>query len=172
MTGTRRNRNGESGAALVETALFIPVLLLLLVGMIELAKVINLYFSLQKTMTSIAKYAGTSKGANFCDDADAVITQAKNVVLTGSPDGEGTPLINGLTAAQIQVRLERLNATSGELNECTCSIDGCDTAAGALGPDFIVVSLPDGFQVRPVFPLLQVDPFLLRPRVRMPYRGF
>jgi hypothetical protein len=29
-----------------------------------------------------------------------------------------------------------------------------------------------GYQVRPVFPLLQVDPFLLRPRVRIPFGGF
>lgn len=167
----RLRKHGRSGAALIEMAMFLPVLLLLLVGMIELAKVVILYFSLQKTMYSIARYAGTAQGANFCDDNDAVATQIKNVVLTGTPEGEGQALIGGLTAAQVRIRVERFASDSGELNECVCSIDGCDTAAGALPPDFIVVSLPDGYQVRPVFPLLQVDPFLLRPRVRVPFGG-
>jgi hypothetical protein len=171
MISTRRRKQRQSGASLLETAMFLPILLLLLVGMIELAKVVIVYFSLQKTMYSIARYAGTAQGANFCDDNDTVVTQIKNVVLTGTPEGEGTPLINGLTAAQVQIRVERYAPDSGDLNQCVCSIDGCDSGAGALPPDFIVVSLPDGYQVRPVFPILQVDPFLLRPRVRLPFGG-
>lgn len=157
---------------MVEAALFIPILLLLLVGMIELAKVVVAYFSLQKTMYSIARYAGSSQGANFCDDADTVITQVKNVVLTGTPEGEGDSLIAGLTASQIQVRLERYAPDSGTLSECACSIDGCDIGAGGLPPDFIVVSIPDGYNVRPVFPLFQVDPIPLRPRIRIPVGGY
>jgi hypothetical protein len=170
-TSRERKSRGQSGASLVETALFLPVLLLLLVGMIELAKVVITYYSLQKVMHSIARYAGTAQGANFCSDNDTVLLQAKNVVLTGTPEGEGTPLIANLTAAQVQVRLERYSSATGELLECTCSIEGCDAGAGGLAPDFIVVSLPDGYSVRPVFPQLQIDPFLLRPRVRIPFGG-
>lgn len=169
MIPVKRRKNGQ---AFVEAALFIPILLLMLIGMIELAKVVVAYFSLQKTMYSIGRYAGTSQGANFCDDADAVITQVKNVVLTGTPEGEGDSLIQGLTASQIQVRLERFAPDSGDLAECACSIDGCDTAAGGRSPDFIVVSLPNGYQVRPVFPLFQVDPIPLRPRIRVPVGGY
>ena len=165
----KRKKNGQ---AFIEAALFIPILLLLLIGMIELAKVVVAYFSLQKAMYSIARYAGTSQGANFCDDADTVIVQVKNVVLTGTPEGEGDSLIQGLTASQVQVRLERFAPDSGALAECACSIDGCDTAAGGRSPDFIVVSLPNGYQVRPVFPLFQVDPIPLRPRVRVPVGGY
>ena len=168
----RRTTRKTNGQAFIEAALFIPILLLLLIGMIELAKVVVAYFSLQKAMYSIARYAGTSQGANFCDDADTVITQVKNVVLTGTPEGEGDSLIQGLTASQVQVRLERFAPDSGTLAECSCSIDGCDTAAGGRSPDFIVVSLPNGYQVRPVFPLFQVDPIPLRPRVRVPVGGY
>jgi Flp pilus assembly protein TadG len=169
MYPVRRRKNGQ---AFIEAAMLIPILLLLLIGMIELAKVVITYFSLQKAMYSVARYAGTSQGANFCDDADTVITQVKNVVLTGTPEGEGDSLIQGLTAAQVQVRLERFASDSGDLAECACSIDGCDTAAGGRSPDFIVVSLPNGYQVRPVFPLFQVDPIPLRPRVRVPVGGY
>ncbi len=168
----RTRKRTQSGSSLLETAMFMPVLLLLLVGMIELAKVVVVYFSLQKTMYSIARYAATAQGANFCDDADTVITQVKNVVLTGDPSGDGQALISGLTASAVQIRLERYAPDSGALIECQCSIDGCDAGAGALPPDFIVVSLPDGYQVRPLFPVFQVDPFLLRPRVRAPFGGF
>ena len=164
-------RNRRSGSALLETALFLPVILLLLVGTIELGKVTIIYFSLQKMMTNVARFAGTQQGANFCDDQDAVVSLAKRIALTGSPDGEGEPLIVNLTAEQIQVRLERYSADTGALNECACSVDGCDSGAGALSPDFIVVSIPDGYTVRPVFPLFSVDPIPLRPRVRVPFGG-
>ena len=167
-----RRRKSQSGQSFIEAALFIPILLLMLIGMIEMAKVVIAYFSLQKTMYSIARYAGSSQGANFCDDADPVITQVKNVVLTGSPDGEGQALIQGLQASQIQVRLERVQPDTGQIRECTCSIEGCDVGAGARPPDFIVVSLPDGYTVRPVFPIFQVDPFALRPSVRVPAGGY
>ena len=166
-----RRRALQSGSSLLETAMFLPIMLLFLVGTIELGKVVITYFALQKTMYSIARYVGTLQGANFCDDADTAITQAKNVVITGSSSGDGNALISGLTASQVQVRIERVNADTGELLQCECSIAGCDAGAGGLAPDFVVVSLPDGYQVGPVFPLFQVDPFLLRPRVRVPFGG-
>ena len=166
-----KRRRLQSGSSLLETALFLPILLLFLVGTIELGKVVITYFALQKSMYSIARYVGTLQGANFCDDADTAINQAKNIVLTGTSSGDGNPLISGLTAGRVQVRIERYVADTGELIQCECSITGCDAGTGGLAPDFVVVSLPDGYQVGPVFPLFQVDPFLLRPRVRVPFGG-
>lgn len=151
--------------------MFLPVLLLLLVGTIELGKVTITYFALQKMLTTVARYAGTQQGANFCDDQDTVVNTAKRVALTGNPDGEGEPLVANLTVDQIRVRLERYSADTGQVNECACSLEGCDAGAGATSPDFIVVSIPDGYTVRPVFPLFQVDPIPLRPRVRVPFGG-
>jgi hypothetical protein len=54
---------------------------------------------------------------------------------------------------------------------CDCSAIGCDASQGGLPPDFIVVSLTNGYTVRPVFLGFSVDPFPLRPNVRVPYGG-
>jgi Flp pilus assembly protein TadG len=164
-------RRQQSGGALIETALFLPILFLLLVGMIEIAKIIITYYSLQKALYTVARYAGTQQGINLCDAQDASLVAAKQLATTGTTDGSGPVLIQGLTADRIEVRVERYSADTGEITECACSIEGCDAAAGGTGPDFIVVRITDGYSVRPVFPLFQVDAFPLRPRVRVPFGG-
>ena len=166
-----RRRRSQSGQSLLETALLLPFLLLFLVGTIELGKVIYTYFALQKTLYAIARLAGTQQGINLCDSNDPLLTQAINIVLTGSTGGTGQPLIQGLSATDIQVRVERYDPTSNSLAQCACSIAGCDTSSGGAPPDFLVVSLVSGYQVTPVFPLFKVDPFALRPQVRIPYGG-
>ena len=161
----------RAGNGLLETALFLPVLLLLLVGTIEMGKVVVTYFALQKMMANIARFVGTQQGANFCDGEDTVVNTAKRIALTGTPEGEGEPLVANLTVDQIEVRLERYSADTGQLTECACSVEGCDTGNGGAAADFIVVSIPNGYSVRPVFPLFSIDPIPLRPRVRVPFGG-
>lgn len=156
----------ERGQAILETAMFIPVLLLLLVGMVELGRITFTYFSLHKALYAAGRFLGTQPGINFCDGEDATVVAAKNFALTGGPNNE--PNINGLTADRIQIRLERYSAESQELVECECSIEGCDAAAGGRGPDYIVVSIPDGYSVRPAIPFLSSTEILFRPRVRVP----
>jgi hypothetical protein len=164
-------RSSQKGQSLLETVLLLPFLLLFLVGTIELGKIIYTYFALQKALYSIARLAGTQQGINLCDSNDPLLTQAINIVLTGSSGATGQPLIQGLAATDIQVRVERYDPTSGALSQCACSILGCDTSSGGEPPDFIVVSLVSGYQVSPVFPLFKVDPFALRPQIRIPYGG-
>lgn len=164
---TRRRR----GQALLETILFLPILLLLLIGTIELAKVVYTYYALERTLHAIARLAGTQQGINLCDSTDPVTQQAINIALTGTPSGDGAPLIQGLTADQILITPERYDTVSNTLGSCACSVLGCDTASGGEPPDFLVVSLVNGYQVHPVFPLFRVDAFALRPQIRMPYGG-
>ena len=163
-----RRRNGQS---LLETLLLLPFLLLFLIGTIELGRIVYTYFALQKALYSIARLAGTQQGINLCDSSDPLLVDSINTVLTGSIGGTGTSLIQGLTATDIQVSVERYDATSNSLSPCACSILGCDTSAGGAPPDFLVVSLPAGYTVSPVFPLFRVDPFQLRPQIRIPYGG-
>lgn len=151
--------------------MFAPILLLLLVGMTELARVYYTYYTLQKIMYTLARYVGTQQGVNFCDDADATVLAAKNFAITGTLDASADPLVRGLTPDLVSVRVERYDATNQTLGQCDCSVTGCDAASGGLPPDFVVVSMPDGYAVKPVFPQLVIEPFLLRPLVRVPYGG-
>ncbi len=81
------------------------------------------------------------------------------------------PIIAGLTADMIAVRVERSSPDSQALAACDCSVSGCDTGNGALPPDFIVAEMPNGYPMRPLFFGLSVDPILLKPHVRVPYGG-
>jgi hypothetical protein len=164
-------RRRSAGQSLLETVLLLPFLLLFLVGTIELGKIVYTYFALQKALYSIARLAGTQQGIDLCNPTDPILNEDINIVLTGTSAGDGPPLIQGLTANNLQVRVERYDPASGTLTQCACSILGCDTASGGLPPDSLVVSLVNGYQVAPVFPLVQIDPFPLRPEIRIPYGG-
>jgi len=139
--------------------------------MVELARVTYIYYTLQKTMYTLARYLGTRQGANLCDSGDAEVAAAKEYALTGNTDGTAEPFITGLTSDMISIRVERFSAEGGSLGECQCSVTGCDTGAGGRPPDFIVVSIPAGYSIRLSFPYLVTDPILLRPTVRVPFGG-
>ena len=151
--------------------MYLPILVALLVGMIELARVSYTYYALHKILYSVGRFVGTQQGVNFCDGTDATVTTAKNLALTGTADGTGTPIIANLTADQIQIRIERFQTDSADLAECGCDATSCDTANGGQGPDWVVVSITDGYPIQLTFWGLAPDPFPLRPSVRLPFTG-
>ena len=161
----------RSGQALLEAALLLPFLFLFLFGTMALGKVVYTYFALQKALYSIARMAGTAQGIDLCNSADPILVGIENVVLTGTADGQGPSAISNLTNSDIQVRVERFDPVNNTLTLCDCSVAGCDINAGGLSPDFIVVSLPNGYTMAPTFPLFKVDAFPLRPQIRIPFGG-
>lgn len=156
-------------SVLFETAMWVPIMAALLMGTVELGRVTYTYYTLHKLLYSIGRLIGTAQGVNFCSDAGAVqdtITFALN-----GGNAEGTPIVQSLQADQISVRIERYDAASGELAVCECSSTGCDIEAGGRPPDYVVVSIPDGYPMRLAIPGLNLDPIPLRPQVRIPYGG-
>jgi hypothetical protein len=162
---------GRRGNSILETIMLVPLLLLLLVGMVELARITYTYYTIHKALYTLARYVGTQQGINFCDTTDLGIQSAKAFALTGTTDSTGEPVVNDLTADMIQVRVERVSAENGEVGECECSVQGCDAGAGGRAPDFIVVSIPEGYPIRPRIPYLNSEQILFRPRVRVPFGG-
>lgn len=163
--------NQQRGSAALETALMLPVLILLLMGTLEIGRIAYTYYAVQKLLYGLARNLGTQQGVNFCDSNDPIVAAAKAYALTGAADTGATPLIGNLTADQISVRLEQADPTGGSISECACAVPGCDTANGGLPPNFIVVSIPNGYPVTPHIPLVSMDPIPLRPSVRVPYGG-
>jgi hypothetical protein len=163
--------NRRRGGALLETAIFLPIVLALLIGTVELARVTYTYYMLQKMMLNLARYLGTQQGVNFCDSQDATVQAAINYALTGATASSDNPIIPGLTPAMFQVSTERFDPNGQQLGACECSAAGCDAAQGGLPPGFIVVSLADGYPVRPLFWGFTAELFPLRPSVRVPYGG-
>jgi hypothetical protein len=171
MRRAAHRRGARRASTLVEAAMWLPILIAMLFGMVELARVTYTYYTLQKVLYSLARTVGAQQGINFCDDAGATLTAAKNLALRGSPDEAAEPILPGLDPDTIQIRLERRNAETGELDECECTANGCDTAAGGVSPQWIVVSLSGGYPIQLAIPRLTLDPIPLRPAVRVPYGG-
>jgi hypothetical protein len=152
---------------MIETAMFIPLFIILLVGTAEVARVTYVYYSAHKALYTIARMVGTRNGAQLCDPGDAEVVSIKNFALTGNSEG-GDPIVSGLTPDIVQVRVERQESGSDILGECECSLTGCDTSQGGRAPDFIVVSVPDGFSVRVTLPYLVQESIVFRPTIRVP----
>jgi hypothetical protein len=159
------------GSALVEAALLVPILLALLIGTEELARVTYNYYMIQKVLTGLALYLGTQQGVNYCNAAgDPIIQAAINNALTGTVDGSGDPIVNGLTPSMVQVTASIVNSATQQLSPCDCQPD-CDSSQGGVPPGFIVVSLVNGYTVQPLFWGFTIDPFPLVPSVTAPYAG-
>ncbi len=62
------------GSAILEAALFIPIIFALFIGMEELARVTYNYYMIQKTLSGLARYLGTQQGVNFCNGTDPILT--------------------------------------------------------------------------------------------------
>jgi hypothetical protein len=173
-----RTRSGRAfacqGGAVLEAALFIPILVLLMVGMVALGQITYTYYVLRNTLYTVGRYAAVQQGIDFCDPNDLQVMGAINLGLTGTGIDAGTdPIIPGLTSDMIAVNIERVDPTSGVPTACDCSISGCDTTAGGGEPNFVTVSIPNGYAVTPVIPgvTLPNGPILLRPVVRIPFGG-
>jgi hypothetical protein len=163
------SRKRQRGNTLMESILVLPILFMLLFGMVALARVTWTYFTLQKILYTVGRYAATQPAVNFCDDADPILTDAKNLALRGIGDAAGDFQLPNLTADLIQVRLERIQTDTSGLADCECSATGCDNAQGGRGPDFVVVTVNGGYSVTTNIPYIPAETFLLRPVVSVPY---
>ncbi len=161
----------RKGTSLIEGALFIPLVILMLLGMMEFGRITYTYYQLQKMMYGFARIAGTQQNINLCDANNDVLAQAIAVARTGTGDVTAESVILGLQASDFRVRLERYNPETDSLAECDCSSNGCDTSQGGSSPNYIVVDLANGYPVTLRIPFIQQDPILLRPTVRLPFGG-
>jgi hypothetical protein len=164
-------KRSQAGNAIIEAAMFLPFLLLLLMGMEQIAKVTYTYYELKKALYTVARYVGTQQGVNFCaGSGDPTIAAGINLAITGTTDGTGTPVLPNLTADMFVIQPERVDI-NGDLTVCTCDITGCDESAGGGAPDFITVSLPSGYPVQPIIPFTTLQTIPLVPSVKVPYGG-
>jgi hypothetical protein len=159
------------GNVMIETAIFLPFLLVLLVAMEQIAKLTYTYYSLKKAEYTVARYVATQQGVDFCaGQSDPAIAAGINLALTGTTDGTGAPFIPNLTADMFVIQPERVDST-GAPTVCTCDITGCSEASGGGSPTYITVSIPSGYPVQPIIPFTTLQTIPLVPSVKVPYEG-
>ena len=98
MTGSLlRLMREERGAQLVELAIVLPIFLMLFGAAAEFGRYFYEYTTLDKAVRAGSRYLTTAKVGATED------TRAKNIVVYGNPDGTGTPIVKGLTAANVVI---------------------------------------------------------------------
>jgi Flp pilus assembly protein TadG len=153
-------RRRARGNMAIEAAMLIPVLVLLIVGMVQLGKVTYEYYTLKKIVWAAARQMSVQQGLNFCDLAnDATAQAAINLALN---DSTGTPIIANLTTLNVSV--ECADAT-GAMGPCA----GCPDANPQ--PGFLLVTIPDGYNVNIRIPFLSPIPITLNPYALAPFGG-
>ena len=161
-------KRGRAGNMVLETALFIPVLLLLIVGMVQIGKTTYLYYTLKKILYAAARDVGVQEGINFCDVTDDATAQAAlNFALTDP--NTGNPIVSGLTALTVTASCTDPNNPAGALIPCDTS--NCSSLNIAQQPNFLTVSISGGYQVNIRIPFISPIPVTLNPSVTVPFEG-
>ncbi len=161
----------RKGSAVIEGPAAALIIVVLMAGMVEVAKIGITYYSLKKTMFTIARYVATQQGVNFCDPADPTVTAAINLGMTGTTDNSAPVIIPNLTPDMFAITIERVDPSAFALTPCDCSITGCDISQGGGFPDYVVVTMPNGYTFSPKIPFTTVEPFPLKPIVKIPFGG-
>ena len=83
-----RERNGSSA---VEFALYLPILMIMVVGMTEVSMAIMQSVTLEKSLRSGALYAARSD----LPLSETALTEVENIIKTGNTAGTGSYLVDG-----------------------------------------------------------------------------
>ena len=89
--------NNNRGQSLLEFALVLPFLLLIALGIIEFGRAFYQYNTLNKAIRDGARYLSR----HTYNDAEK--TNAQNIAVYGIINGTGTPVLPGITAANISI---------------------------------------------------------------------
>jgi hypothetical protein len=151
-------------------------MLLLMFAAVQIARVFYVYHSLEKVLRGGAGLLARSTNVDYCQVDDPTITDARNFMVYGNLQGEGLPVVQGLTPDMIQVLPERQTPSSTTVTLCSCGEstsvgESCDVTSGGRAPDFIVINLPSGFPLRVLFPYVSFGTVNLNVSVRMAVTG-
>ena len=133
----RARRGGERGQSAVELALLLPILMLLLFGVVQMARVYYIYHTLHKALRSGAGFVARLSNVNYCDDQNETFLDARNYMVYGNLEGSGVSVVNGLTPEMIQILPERADTDTATIDQCPCADDGesCDITTAGRAPD-------------------------------------
>ena len=107
----------QNGAALVEFALILPLLLLLTFMTTEFGRAMYQYNTITKSVRDAVRYLSTQTPGTH-------IPQAKNLIVYGNLAGTGTPLALGLTIGNVLDPTWQPAGTNPVINTVTVTVSG------------------------------------------------
>jgi Flp pilus assembly protein TadG len=160
-------KRGRSGNAVLEVALWMPVLLLLISGAIQFGKLTYLDYVLNKIVYNAARNVATAQNLNLCDPADLTLTNAITAAINDPATGQ--PLIANLTSDMLVVTTRCADST-GALAICVPSCQGVQVPQQR--PDYVTVAIADpGYSVQLRIPYINPIPVSLHPSATAPFAG-
>lgn len=96
-----RFRCDEQGVQLVELAIVIPILLMLFAGIAEFGRYFYEYTTAAKGARAGARYLASKSATSTATNWQA---NAKNMVVYGNTAGTGSPILPGLSTANVQIQ--------------------------------------------------------------------
>lgn len=124
-------KNKQTGTAIIEFALVLPILLILSFITIELGRALYQYNTLTKSVRDSARYLSLQSPGTK-------IAESKNLTVYGNLVNTGTPLAIGLATNQVKDPTWQLRGADPVINTVTITISGC---ANSAPPCYKFVSL-------------------------------
>lgn len=112
-------KNRQSGAALVEFALVLPLLLILTFITTEFGRALYQYNILAKSVRDAARYMSIQTPSDTTK-----YQTARNLVVHGNPSGTGTPLVIGLEDGLVPDPTWQLAGAAPAINTVTVKVTG------------------------------------------------
>lgn len=109
----------QTGAALVEFALILPLLLILTFVTTEYSRALFQYNILTKSVRDAARYLSVYNPGDVTK-----FPIAKNLVVYGNPAGTGSPLVIGLTTTLVPNPVWQTAGTAPVINTVTIRVTG------------------------------------------------
>lgn len=100
-------RRRQSGAAIVELALLLPLLVILLLGTVHFGLVMFYYTRVDKAVHDAARYAAMRTYSDQPGDSSLYLQAVANTAATGLPTGGGAAVAPGFGAGQVLVTVDQ-----------------------------------------------------------------
>lgn len=145
---TFKRPRAQQGVALVEFTLVLPVLLLLLLSLGELGRMLYQYNVLLQASRDADRFvAGQAWNSTLGMVAlsSTLQTQTKNVAVYGVPSQTGTPVVSGLTTANVVVAAVGVDHVRVTITYNFCPVIGSGNCNGSIPGFFgnqIALSIP------------------------------
>lgn len=107
----------QRGAALIELALILPLLLLMTFIATELGRAVYQYDTIVKSVRDAVRYLSVQTPGTHT-------TEARNLVVYGNTAGTGTPLAPGLAPANVALPTWQTTGSTPIINTVTIAVTG------------------------------------------------
>lgn len=112
-----RQGSKQKGAAMIELALILPLLLLLTFITTEFGRAVFQYNSIAKSVRDAVRYLSMQTPGTH-------MTEARNLIVYGNTAGAGTPLAPGLALSHVQLPTWQAAGTNPVINTVTVTVSG------------------------------------------------